>query len=452
MTYGDPTTVEPVTVAPTAVDSTTSLVRFDVSFPTGQPPTSAADPAWDHFQRLMDGKAIFSAEERRLLPRAPVLTGLDPEVERVLVERFTRVLDAVETLAARYPQDGEVQRFFDLPPLIHDCALADTRIGRHVDHCRFDFGGDRLDDVRIFEVGGDCPVSNLHGVYNTCWRQVDAVRWFTDQYPPARCETPGWMVSELLDLARREGRDPDDIRRVAVLCGDELRSFSEIRLIEGQIRHHGRTPVHIVPSRLGGDVPPIGLLAHITRPMVAEPDRYAPLFERIASGRLLVLNGVRGRMIGGNKLVSAALSDPRFDRLFTSDQLAAIRAVVPWSRKLGDGTTAREAVDRRGDLVVKAPFDALGRSVFIGRAHDSSEWRRIVDTGMRHGWLVQEFVRSQYVPTPSGVLRRSLGAIFCGGRLVGYNGRVTPSLLDDFPAGGGVHAVFGGYGGDAPAP
>ncbi|GAA1315454.1 hypothetical protein [Saccharothrix xinjiangensis] len=436
-------------LAPTG--AATSLVRFDVCFPTGRPPTgTAADPpGWVNFQSVLDGEAIVSEEERRLLPHAPVLTGLDPGAERVLVERLTRVLDAVQTLADRYADDEEVQRFFDLPPLIHACALADTRVGRHVDHCRFDLGGDRLDDVRIFEVGGDCPVSALHGLLNRCWRQVDAVRWFTDQYRPARCETPGWMVSELLDLAERQGRDPAGIRRIAVLCEDELRSFSEMRLIEAQIRQHGRAPVHLVPDRLGDDVPPVGFLAHITQSLVAEPDRHAPLLERIASGRLLVLNGVRGRMIGGNKLVSAALSDPRFHRLFTSDQLAAIRATVPRSRKLGDGTTAREATDQQGDLVLKAPFDALGRSVFIGREHDPSEWRRIVGTGVRHGWLVQEFVRSQYVTTPSGVLRRSLGAIFCGGRLAGYNGRVSPSLLDVFSSGGGVHAVFGGHSGDA---
>ena len=92
--------------------------------------------------------------------------------------------------------------------------------------------------------------------------------------------------------------------------------------------------------------------------------------------------------------------------------------------------------------MVKAPFDALSRSVVIGREHGPSEWRRLVDEGARHGWLVQEFIPSQYVTTPFGVLRRTLGVIFCGGRVASYNGRVTPSLLDVFPA-GGIHAVFG---------
>ncbi|NUT48514.1 MAG: hypothetical protein HOV94_14580 [Saccharothrix sp.] len=400
-------------------------------------------PEWEQFTSLVHDDGLVEVDHP-LLPLAPVLTGLDPVAERTLADRLTAVLDAVERLAERYPVDEDLQRLLGLPPALHDWAVRDDHPGRHVDYCRFDLGGDSTDTAQVFEIGGDFPMSNMCGLLNGYWRRVAAAGAFTGHYRPARFEEPAWMVDELLDIAARRGVDPDAQRRVAVLCADSFRSAGEIRLIEGQIRRRGRAPVTTSPEEFDEDDVRLGFLPFLSRPLVDEPARYRRLFQRIADGDLVVFNGVRGRLVGGNKLTLAALSDPRFRPVFTDAQAAAIDAVIPWSRKVGDGAGVADVVADRADLVLKAPFDALSTSVFIGREHDRDRWRRLVDEGARHGWLVQRFVRSQYVPTDAGALRRTLGVMFCGGQVAGYNGRVTTSLVDEFTS-GGLHAVFGNH-------
>ncbi|MCP2256535.1 hypothetical protein LX15_000218 [Streptoalloteichus tenebrarius] len=431
-----------------STDCPSSLIRFDLHFPPRTPFTNAksqeeAGQGWEQFLNLVRRQGILDPHHPTL-PLAPTLTGLDPVAERTLLEHLTHVLRAVDRLARHYAESRELQRFLGLPPFLHECALSEPPRRRHVDHCRFDLGGARLDQMRVFEVGGDYPISNLSGLLNRYWRQADAVRWLTDQYRPARCEEPGWMMAELLDLAAARGIDPADARRVAVLCPEELRSTSEIRLLEAHVRHHRRTPVYVLPEHFQDDDVVLGFLPHITQPFVEDPDRYAPMLKRVASGNLVVFNGVLGRLVAGNKLVSAMLSDPRFRHVFTPEQRASIDALIPWSRKLGDGITADEALAARADLVVKAPFDVLSRSVFVGRDQEPAAWREVVETGARQGWLAQEFAPSQYVSTRVGRRRRTLGVVFCGGRPVGYNGRLTTSLVD-FLSDGGLHAVFGDH-------
>ncbi|SHF17016.1 hypothetical protein [Streptoalloteichus hindustanus] len=427
--------------------SDASLFRFDLHFGQKKPGADVENTehelGWEQFGSLARQDGILPLDHSAI-PMAPALTGLDPDSERTLGRRLTSVLGAVERLARHYEVDSELRRFLNLPPLLHEYALADVRQDRYVDHCRLDLGGDRLSNVRIFEIGGDYPVSNMNGLLNRYWRRSSAVRSLTEGYRPARSEEPGWMAAELLDVAARRGVDGDAVHHIGILCTAELRSFTEVRLLESHIRHHGRTPALLVPDQLGDDELPLAFLVYPNQAIVENPERHVPLLKRIASGELIIFNGVRGRFVGGNKLVSAALSDPRFRSLFTADQNADIDALVPWSRKLDDGVTAGEAVARRTDLVLKAPFDVLSRSVFVGWEQSPAQWRDLVRRGAREGWLVQEFVPSQYVETATGRMRRTLGVVWCGGRVVGYNGRITPRLVDVFPT-GGLHAVFGDH-------
>nr|BFF04889.1 hypothetical protein GCM10020241_65640 [Streptoalloteichus tenebrarius] len=405
-----------------STDCPSSLIRFDLHFPPRTPFTNAksqeeAGQGWEQFLNLVRRQGILDPHHPTL-PLAPTLTGLDPVAERTLLEHLTHVLRAVDRLARHYAESRELQRFLGLPPFLHECALSEPPRRRHVDHCRFDLGGARLDQMRVFEVGGDYPISNLSGLLNRYWRQADAVRWLTDQYRPARCEEPGWMMAELLDLAAARGIDPADARRVAVLCPEELRSTSEIRLLEAHVRHHRRTPVYVLPEHFQDDDVVLGFLPHITQPFVEDPDRYAPMLKRVASGNLVVFNGVLGRLVAGNKLVSAMLSDPRFRHVFTPEQRASIDALIPWSRKLGDGITADEALAARADLVVKGPrstcsAEACSSAGTRNPPRGARSWRR--GRG-RAGWRRSSRPPSTSAPGSAGDGGRWGSSSAAGGR------------------------------------
>jgi hypothetical protein len=432
-----------------------SLIRSDLDFFAPCLPAAISDEDykrdWDRVMRLAQSDGLLP-EEALHYPLIPAVSGLDPSVEGVWVERLHSVVEAVERVAKNYVKDVELQHFLNLPPSLHEYALADTCSGRYVDYCRFDLAGDQLDNIRVLEVNGCFPgLSNTGGLLNRYWRQTSTVGPLVDRYPPAQIEEPGWLVGELLKVGAMRELDVDNVNQIALLSSEEAHALPESLLIKKQVRHHCRTPICMAADQPLNDDTPLGLLMYPNLPFVENPGRYDAVLKRVASGELIALNGILGRAVGGCKLTLAVLSDPRFQRFFTADQVATINSLIPWSRKLDDGATIHETRAQRAELVLKAPHDFMSQGVYIGCSLSPDQWRRLVNEGARQGWLVQEFVPPQRFVTESGYYYRTLGAAFVAGRVAGYTARLSPSLLGTFIPEGGMHAVFGSHSHVSPA-
>lgn len=409
----------------------------------------------EHYQRDWE-QVRHAAEAAGLLPEQPMkwpitdaVAAYTPDAERQLVAWLGTVLSAVETVAARWRRDAGLREFLNLPAAIEERALREPVGPRAVDYCRFDLTGLTLADTRIFEIGGDFPGGlPTSGVLNRYWRDTDGVGPLVRGYRAARIEQPGWQVGALLDLATERGLGKvglGEVDRVALLVAAELHPLPELDLVRDQIAHHGRTSVLHTADDAAADDIELALLMYPNTPFVGETQRYAHLLDRIADGRLITFNGILGRFIGANKLTLAVLSDPRFRSLFDPEQRAAIEAVVPWSRKVGDGVSAREACSMRAEVVLKAPFDAISAGVHLGQECDETEWTKLVDRAAEEGWLVQEFVPEQTLETDAGLFHRTLGTAFLGGRPVGHTARLSSSLRATLTPGGGIQPVFGNY-------
>ena len=400
---------------------------------------------WKHVETLARADGLLPEHDMKW-PLASAVTGYVPLAERLLLDRLTTVMEAVEAVAARWRVDAGLREFLNLPDGIARRAMREPSGERVVDYCRFDLAGDQLDDVRIFEVGGDFPGGlPTTGLLNRYWRQTDGVGRIVQAYRPALIEEPGWQIGALLDLAQRRGRPGMRGDRIALLVASELHPLPELELVRQQVRHHGRVPICVPAEHPDADSVTTALLMYPNTPFVQSPDSYARVLDRIADGDLVTFNGILGRFIGANKLTLAVLSDPRFRHLFTEGQLAAISSLVPWSRKVGDGVEPRDALNNRGDLVLKAPFDAISAGVRLGREHSAQEWAELVKVGAREGWLLQEFVAEQSIDTDRGLFHRTLGVAFLAGRPVGHTARLSTSLRATLCPGGGVQAVFGDH-------
>jgi hypothetical protein len=382
------------------------------------------------------------------LPLVPVVTGLDPGTERVLRERCLTVLVCLERIAAAYRCDPELQEFLEVPLPLRKWMLADECAAVHrIDYCRFDVMGDHLSGLRVLEFNGEFAGGLLTtGLLAHHWRRAPTIgplisTWETSE---SLIENDTWLIDELLALGAAQGVHSE---HVALVCPVELRSFTEVALLVRQARRRRLIPVIAEPSKMV--VEPSVQLAFLvcsTAALLTDFESYRPLFERMVTGELVVSNGITGRAVGSNKLALAVMSDLRFQRLFTAAQRDAIAALVPWSRKLGDGMSADEALAQRDDVVLKAPYEAVSRAVYIGREHSPAQWRALVECAARKGWLVQEFVPSQRVVTEDGTYYRTFGVGLANGHIVGYTARLSKSLVGTIYPDGGVQAVF------APAP
>jgi len=385
------------------------------------------------------------------IPLAPVVTGLEPRAERVLRERCLTVLACLERIAAAYHSEPELREFLDVPFPLRKWVLADERATAHrIDYCRFDAIGDHLPDLRVLEFNGDYPLGLLtSGLLARYWQRAPVIGELISGWDTTGSLIEGdtWLIDELLALGATQGVGGE---RVALLCAAEFQSLPEIGLLAQQARRRGLIPVITEPQKLA--LEPDVRLAHLVYPtwsLLAGVAGYPALAERILAGELVVSNGITGRAVGSNKLALAVMSDPRFQRLFTGAERDAIAALVPWSRKLGVGVSADEVLAQREDVVLKAPYEAMSRAVYLGREHSPARWRELVESAARQGWLVQEFVGSQRIVTQDGCFYRTLGVGIANSHVVGYTARLSTSLLATFFAGGGVQAVLAS---DAGAP
>lgn len=131
------------------------------------------------------------------------------------------------------------------------------------------------------------------------------------------------------------------------------------------------------------------------------PHIYMRLASSVMAGRLVMPDAPHQVLIG-NKLLLALLHEPRSQAALSPDEVAFVRACVPWSAKIeerrtiehqGDPIPMREMLvrDQHG-LIVKKAYSLQGRHVIVGRYCDRQRWLAAIDHAMEEGdWLVQEY-------------------------------------------------------------
>ncbi|MGW5051919.1 hypothetical protein [Actinokineospora sp. NPDC004072] len=429
-----------------------------VDGPPGAPDTAAAplfDPDRDVLATPGSGlsgrvraahdevRARIAAEGVRAhgepLRTAPGVAVLHPLAEPELRRRVGNAVRCLERVVRSYPVDEELRAFLDVPEVLRGWIAAEPEPERlRVDFCRLDLLGGSLAGLRVLEFNASSPGGVLAvGLLNRFWRESSLggllAEWGA---APARFEERAWFADWLLGFGRAHG-----IHHGAVgLFHDP--ACNEIETQVGrQLRGRGRTTVALEPAEFDpdGDLR-LGYLKHIpVNPgCVRGWSRFCPA---LADKSLVVPNPLAARWVAENKLCLAVLSDPRFRRLFTGAQRAALDALVPFSRKLGDGVDPAEVVADRARFVLKAPYGRCGEAVVLGRETGRDDWARLVRS--RPGWLVQEAVEPGAV---DGQPVRDLIVPVLGGQVVGYGSRMGSGPLLNVARGSAVAAVFGSLG------
>lgn len=158
---------------------------------------------------------------------------------------------------------------------------------------------------------------------------------------------------------------------------------------------------------------------------------FAAIFEAVATGRLLLLNGLYGLLLQ-NKALLAWLWEHHDSPRFPEDERDAIQGHLPPTHRIS------EVEPRPGDpdVVVKQVFGREGEEVFFGDDLDWETWRVLRS---RRSYVVQKRVRMEpveaVVPTSSGSRRvagfATVGCYAVNGRWAGFytrfGGRITTS-------------------------
>jgi len=222
------------------------------------------------------------------------------------------------------------------------------------------------------------------------------------------------LMLEVLLRAYTEflGREPERKPLIAIVDLKDLPTQKEFELFQEYFEAEGYQSIVCSPDELdfsGGrlrcgnaeiDIVYKRLLVNEYLPIMAE---HPALVDAYRAGAICMVNSFRSKLIH-KKALFAVLTNERYAHLFTEEERAAIRAHVPWTRKVraektdhyGEQIDLLEyAVNMRDQLVLKPNDDYGGHGIFIGWNTDEINWSEALRHALANGdYLLQERVKT----------------------------------------------------------
>jgi hypothetical protein len=168
----------------------------------------------------------------------------------------------------------------------------------------------------------------------------------------------------------------------SVVCDPRHLTFEQ-----GRLRFEG-TEIDVVYKRL------------LVNELLERERENQALLRAARAQAVVVVNPFRCKPIH-KKAIFAVLTDDELQRLFDPEERAAIRAHVPWTRRVSEAKALREGtpvdlpafiLENRERLVMKPNDEYGGKGVFIGWETSDAEWRRALETALAASYVVQEKV------------------------------------------------------------
>jgi hypothetical protein len=137
----------------------------------------------------------------------------------------------------------------------------------------------------------------------------------------------------------------------------------------------------------------------------------SPVVRAVRDRAVCMVNPFRCKIVY-KKASLAVLGDERNAELFAPDELAAIRAHVPWTRVVEERRTEKDgqmvdllpwAAQNRERLVLKPNDDYGGRGIVLGWLVSDDEWQATLRTALEAPYVVQERIVLPTEPFPSWI-------------------------------------------------
>jgi hypothetical protein len=220
------------------------------------------------------------------------------------------------------------------------------------------------------------------------------------------------MMLDVLLRAHQEylGRKPDSVPRIAIVDLKDRPTQKEFELFKDFFESKGYPSVICSPDELefksnrlstkGFEIDIVykRLLVNEYLPVMKESPA---LLDAYRAGAVCMVNSFRSKLVH-KKALFAILTDERHARLFTDEERQAIRAHVPWTRRVraeksehyGKQIDLLDFIMKTRDrLVLKPNDDYGGHGIHIGWNTDEISWEEGLRSALANGdYLVQERV------------------------------------------------------------
>ncbi|WP_420130643.1 hypothetical protein [Longimicrobium sp.] len=228
------------------------------------------------------------------------------------------------------------------------------------------------------------------------------------------------VLHALLD-AWREFSGGRQLPRIGILDWTDVPTVSEFRFFQDYFRSHGiQAEIHDPREceyREGKLFAPNGFQIDLIYKRVLIDELVlrmgidSPVVRAVRDRAVCMVNPFRCKIVY-KKASLAVLGDERNAHLFDADELAAVRAHVPWTRVVEERRTEKDgatidllpwAAQNRERLVLKPNDDYGGRGIVLGWLVSDDEWQATLRTALDAPYVVQERITLPEEPFASWV-------------------------------------------------
>jgi hypothetical protein len=376
----------------------------------------------------------------------PLCVALRPQllsVERYrgAVEAARATYGALRALERALLRDPHLRAELDLDPEEERLALSDPGVRSSSSSARLDsFMSDR---ARYVEYNAESPAGmaysdNLQEVF----AELPVVRAFRKKFRLRALPVRARQLATMLRAFRQWGREATPV--IAIVDWKGLPTVSEFEMFKDSFERRGIRALICDPTELEyrrGKLYANGTRVNLvyrrvlTTELLARGDEARAMRDAYLDGAACVVNTFRAKLLH-KKMSLALLSDERFASLYSDQQLRAIDAHIPWTRKVREGATTRGGkriadlpayvAERREELVLKPNDEYGGKGVVLGWTVDPHEWEQSVQVALTQSYVVQEAV-----PVP----RESFPVALDGMEFLDLAMDMDPYLFDGRPSG-----------------
>jgi hypothetical protein len=262
------------------------------------------------------------------------------------------------------------------------------------------------------ELNGESPagIAYADAAYDI-FSQLPVMRRFAEKYNVRQLYGRRLMLDVLLRAhVEYLGHKPDHAPRIAIVDLKDRPTIKEFELFKEFFEREGYPATICSPDELEWtgdrlrhgafeiDIVYKRLLVNEYIPVIEESPA---LLDAYRAGAICMVNSFRSKLVH-KKALFAVLTDERHSRLFAEEELGAIRAHVPWTRKVRAGKSQYQGkqIDlldfiskTRDRLVLKPNDDYGGHGIYIGWNGDEIAWEEGLRNALANGdYLVQERV------------------------------------------------------------
>jgi uncharacterized circularly permuted ATP-grasp superfamily protein len=432
------------------------------------------DLAEASFQMLQDGlernKLIFGGRPLSPYLRPHFVTERDWEFTTRACETVWSALQKVKDAAV---EDDAILDELGLTPIERELVRIDPGYQQVSPTARLD--SFLTEGVYSFvELNGESPAGIAYADSATeIFASLPVMKEFAKRYSVRGFSGSGKLLQVLLDCYTEfiGGPITDDAKPViAIVDLKDLPTQKEFELFREYFEEQGYTSVICAPQDLEVDDGRLyfsgvkidlvykRLLVNEYLPII---DEYPALLHAYRAGSICMVNSFRGKLVH-KKAIFAVLTNERYRHLFSEEEVAAIAAHVPWTRKFREERTEHsgEEIDlvpwtraNSSKLVLKPNDDYGGHGIYIGWNSTEQEWDAAIRVALEDGdYLIQERVKTAKEMFPMmfddlgkwGMIEQlvDLDPLLFNGVVGSAFTRLSTSELANVTSGGGMVPTF----------